>query len=213
MIRQHSLGRQMRSAMLRQAGLGFRTHPLLMLGLLVVASVAIAGAFAALFVTAALAAAILALGLIAYGILAQVISPGASRRVRRMAAREPSEALLRFLAAVDEFARLYDLAMTAGVDRPPRGRQYRTAIREAQDLHDFASDLSLGWRGAKSVAVSMRELESATAALCSYLVELCRRPKDRPAPTLLRFYRDDLTRRRDALAASVRDAEFRPAAT
>lgn len=213
MIDEFSMGRGVRLMMVRQTINGFRSHPLAMLALLLVVSLALAAALAAFFVAAALAALVIAAGILTYGVAHQFLKPSRSSGRRRVAARNPTETLHRFLAAVDEFARLYELAMSAGIDSPQRGRQFREAGPQAGYLRDFARGLSDGWRGSASVADSMQELESATAALHAYLAALYRRPKDRPAPALLHWYRDDLSRRRDALAESVRDAEFRAAAT
>jgi len=198
--------------MLREVAYGFRSHPLLTLALIVVASIAAAAAVTAFLVAAVLAAAVLAALFIAYAAVREILRPASTGTpVRPIAAtgQETAETLHRFLAAVDEFARLMDLAVSVGVDERAHGRAFRGVASESRSLHQYATRLASDWGGAAAVGVCIAELEAATAALHRYLMELQLRAPNRASTEILRWHRQELCRRRDALFSLLRDTDFR----
>src|SRR6266487_858880 len=128
MISDLPIGARLRSRMVRDVVWGFRTHPLLTLALVIAVSVAVAAAAAALVVAAVLAAIVLAAVFVAYGAARELLQPGSADAAGRhidLNGDEPALALRFYLAAVDEFARLTDVAVSIGLEEPPRGKAFR----------------------------------------------------------------------------------------
>jgi hypothetical protein len=208
-----SFGRRLRGQILREAGHTFRAHPLLAIAFLLVAATALATAVAILFVVLVSVAFVAAVGFVGYMAARELLridtTPADERRLpRRAVERAGAE---RYLFAVDEFADLAQFALSAGLDSRPREQRLRRALRDARRLRETAHDLARNWRGPASIAACMVELEAAAVALMSYLAELSRGEWERASQAALRWQRDDLSQRRDALMRHLQEVDFRHA--
>jgi hypothetical protein len=199
--------RRLRRRMLRHAGLGLRDHPLLTAGLIVVAAVALAAAVTAFLVATVLAAIVLAVVVVAC-IAARELIGLPRARSHRIRSEEPAQILRHYLQAVDEFARLTELAISASIYAPPRGRAFRRASADARCLQRLASDLADDWHGSSHITACLQGLESAADTLVRYLAELRRSGRDRHSPAELHWRRDELSRRRDTLLTYLRETDF-----
>jgi hypothetical protein len=208
-------GRRIRRQVLRQIGHGLQTRPLLTILVLLVTAVALATAVTVFVFAAILAAIIAALGFVAFTAGRELLQPMpvSARTSLPPSAAETRVAILRkYLAAVDEFTHLTDLAMSAGIDEPPRGGAFRYVAGDAHHLRDVARGFARRWRGSTEVAECMYQLEAASAALQTYIAELQRTGPRRASAASLRWRREDLGHRRDALATRLRETDFRAAA-
>jgi hypothetical protein len=194
---------------------GLRTRPLLTMILLGIAAFACLLAVVAVAVTTLAAIAVAAVAFVAYNTVRQLLRPrrpghnGAALR----AGERPADQLRRYLSAVDEFGRLTELAMAQPIDGRPRATLLRRMTEDARQLQSAARGLAESWRGGNSPAACMFELRAGADSLLDYLRELSRDGSRRASDASLRWKRDDLSRRRDALTSHLRNTDFRTAAT
>jgi hypothetical protein len=207
-------GRDIRGRVVRNAARGFRAHPVL--GLLVLASVLVAaGATAVAFLIAAiLTVALLLVGLIVVSAVVALLRPALLELTDYDApssAAAGSASLKAYLASVDEFSQLAELAIAAGSFKPWAGGAARSAANNATRLHDRAAGLARHWRRSPRFGPLTRELEQAVGLLRRYISEIRQRPPERLPSEVIGWYREELNHRRDTLLAHLRETDFRAA--
>jgi uncharacterized membrane protein YebE (DUF533 family) len=199
--------------MARTVGQSLRRHPLPTLALLAVLGVLLATAVAVLLALVLVAAVLAAVGALGYLAVRELVQAHArsitsQRPSRRIDVRVGAE---RYLAYVDQFARLLQAALAAGIEARPRRGQLRRTLEESERLRALLRELARNWRGPAAIGTGIYELEDATIALVVYLQQLSRDKRHRPPAAILRDQAEALSRRLDVITLRLRRTDFRTA--
>ncbi|MGI8550933.1 MAG: hypothetical protein ACR2PL_09130 [Dehalococcoidia bacterium] len=202
----HRIGRHLRRSL--------RSHPILASVLLVAAAAAGVITVLALLVLAIVVAAAAGLGVIAYRTGRRLLRGeelSGRRRSLFGASSVPSTGDVphRLLYGVEEFNELTHTALAVPIEPTGRRRRSSTLSSDARRLERFAAALGGDWRGSADIGDCLLQFRSAVDALARYTDALARQGSRRDSIAELRWLRDDLALKRDALTGVLRQTDFR----